>query len=286
MSVRDSLSPAPAHTPSDGASGPTRGSSSHVILSELLFVLSTSSTAGLVNNEEKLPRLTCRPDRLTVELTQRNPSWSSRPYCLFFSAIAPPTTTTHTKPAAMLFTCSPPQSSSTMLVFFHRLPSPPSLCLSILSLLLFFPVAPFTIRTYPALRAYPAPPPLPTASRPFPHLARRAPHECQAGIQGVCRRASLNGSAGAAAGRMSCPDSPGSKRQKHAVLIGWSHPPPLPDWSWLPCEGPALCRGACDVLWRVECTHRWCLYSSAIMSYWCHTGVQSLHSSIHLWLVH
>lgn len=50
---------------------------------------------------------------------------------------------------------------------------------------------------------YPTPPRplLPTAVRPFPHFARRLPHECQAGIQGVCRRASLAGGAGAPAGR-------------------------------------------------------------------------------------
>lgn len=91
----------------------------------------------------------------------------------------------------------------------------------------------------------------PAASRPLPHLARRVPHECQAGIQGVCRRASLTGSAGAAPGRPCCPDSPGSQRQKHAVLIGWSRPPcPLLTGAGCPIRslrrvrGPVTC---CDV---------------------------------------
>lgn len=112
--------------------------------------------------------------------------------------------------------------------FFHSLPSPPSLCPSV-CLCVYPPSAPSTIWSYPsALHDHPTPSP-PAASCPLPHLARRVPHECQAGIQGVCRRASLTGSAGAAAGRPSCPDSAGSQRHKHAVLIGWSRPAP----SWL-----------------------------------------------------
>lgn len=64
----------------------------------------------------------------------------------------------------------------------------------------------------------PSPPLLPAALRPFPHLARRVPHECQAGVQGVCRRASLAGSAGASAGRM------GRVWPPHAVMVACSHP--------------------------------------------------------------
>lgn len=118
----------------------------------------------------------------------------------------------------------------------------------------------------------PTPPLLPTASRPFPHLARRAPHECQAGIQGVCRRASLTGSAGAAAGRMSCPDAPGSKRQKHAVLIGWSHPRPSLTGAGRPVRGPRCVGGpvTCCGVWNapivvfvLQCHH------VILVSYWC-----------------
>lgn len=97
-------------------------------------------------------------------------------------------------------------------------------CIFIVSLLLHVSVCPPHILFSPL-------PPLPydspyspssspaAASCPLPHLARRVTHECQAGIQGVCRRASLTGSVGAAAGRPCCPDSAGS-RHKHAVLIG------------------------------------------------------------------
>lgn len=143
------------------------------------------------------------------------------------------------KPAAMLFTCSPPQSSSTMLVFFIVYP------LLHLSVCLPFPTSSTSLRLLlpyePTPPSMPTPPLLPTASCPFPHLAWRVPNECQAGIQGVCRRASLTGSAGAAAGRTCCPDSPGSQRQKSMLcwLVGLT--PPLSDWSWLPCKGPAPC---------------------------------------------
>lgn len=174
------------------------------------------------------------------------------------------------KPAAMLFTCSPPQSSSTLLVFFHSLSSRPCLRLSVL------PPASFTISTSPTLP--PWPPPHAAASRPLPLLARRVSHECQAGIQGVCRRASLTGSAGAAAGRPCCPDSTGSLQQhKHAVLPGWSRAAS----SWLEqaalSEACALLGGACDVLWRVECLR--CHH----LSYWCWL---SIHPSVHVWLVY
>lgn len=118
----------------------------------------------------------------------------------------------------------------------------------------------------------PTPPLLPTASRPFPHLARRVPNECQAGIQGVCRRASLTGSAGAAAGRTCCPDSPGSQRQKACCADWLVSPRPFLTGAGCPVRGLRRVGGACDVLWRVECTHRWFLYSSAII---CHTGVES-----------
>lgn len=98
------------------------------------------------------------------------------------------------------------------------------------------------------------PPSSPAASRPLPHLARRVPHECQAGIQGVCRRASLTGSAGAAAGRPCCPDStPGSQRQKACCADWFVSPSPLrplltgtgcPIRSLRRVGGPVTC---CDV---------------------------------------
>ncbi len=53
-------------------------------------------------------------------------------------------------------------------------------------------------------------------------------------------------------------------------------PPPPPDWSRLSNKEPATCLGACDVLWRVECVHRWFLYSSAFICHTGHTGVESL----------
>lgn len=104
----------------------------------------------------------------------------------------------HSKPATM-FTFSPPVFSNAVL-FFFIIVYPPSLsvCLSSSHL--------FNLPHEPTLSSIPHRPLLPAASRPFPHFARRVPHECQAGIQGVCRRASLAGSAGASAGRTWCLD--------------------------------------------------------------------------------
>lgn len=120
--------------------------------------------------------------------------------------------------------------SSTVLfnfaVFFHSLPSPPSLCLSVLptsstSLRLLLPHEP----TSPSMPTRPLPL---AASCPLPYLARRVPHECQAGIQGICRCASLTGSAGAATGRLSCP-VPLRVTTTKACCADWLvSPPPAP----------------------------------------------------------
>ena len=153
--------------------------------------------------------------------------------------------------------------------FFHSLPSPPSLCPSV-CLCVYPPRLLLPYEPTPSPSMTTPPPPPPAASRPLPHLARRVPHECQAGIQGVCRRASLTGSAGAAAGRPSCPDSPGSQRHKHAVLIGWSRPAPLLTGAGCPIRSLRRVGGG---LWRaVTCGMR----SSLVfvlqchhLSYWC-----------------
>lgn len=143
-----------------------------------------------------------------------------------------------------------------------------SLCLSDSLSVLLFPPPRLTTWPYPALHAPPRPLP-PTASRPFPHFARWVPHECQAGIQGVCRRASLAGSAGASAGRMWCLD--------HVRVT--TRNACCDDWMVSPCPfltgaHSAMSEGACDVLWRVECAHFpffffFYLSSSAILALWC-----------------
>jgi len=99
----------------------------------------------------------------------------------------------HMKPAAMPLTCSP---QSTLLVFFIDYPL---LHVSVCPLnLLLLPSPPLPHGPLlPAMTPQTSPP---AASRPLPHFARRAPNECEAGIQGVCRCASLTGRAGATAG--------------------------------------------------------------------------------------
>lgn len=117
------------------------------------------------------------------------------------------------------------------------------------------------------------------ASRPFPHFARWVPYECQAGIQGFCRCASLAGSVGAAAGRPWCLDSIPSPQHKHAVLIGWSRPvpPPLLNWTRRSHIKPTL-----GGLWRAVT----CGMPSLVFLHFsvtiCHSGVysRSIHPSM------
>lgn len=148
----------------------------------------------------------------------------------------------------MLFTCSPPQSTSAI-QFFFSLPFPPSLCLCIISHLLLLSFGSFY---HLNLRPFSMPTPvLPTASRPFPHLARRFPNECEAGIQGVCRCASLTGSAGAAAGRMCYLDPPRVSTTKACCGDWFLSPRPILTGAVCPL------RGSCHVGGPVTCCDVW-----------------------------
>lgn len=143
-------------------------------------------------------------------------------------------------------------------VFFHSLPFPPSLCLCILSHLLLLSFGSFYHLNLPPF-SMPTPI-LPTASRPFPHLARRFPHECEAGIQGVCRCASLTGSAGAAAGRMCYPDPPRVSTTKACCGDWFLSPRPILTGAVCPLSG------LCHVGGPVTCCNVW---NALIVAFFC-----------------
>lgn len=160
--------------------------------------------------------------------------------------------------------------------FYHSRPSPPFLSLSVWLNVCLYSSHLLNLPHKPSM-PHPTPPRplLPTASRPFPHFACRVPHECQAGIQGVCRRASLAGGAGASAGRMWCLDRV-RVRTRNACCD---------DWMVLPCPfltgaRSAMSEGACDVLWRVECAHLFFFFFLPVLK--CHLGsLVLIHSFIH-----
>lgn len=127
-------------------------------------------------------------------------------------------------PPTMLFTCSPPQSTSTILFFFIVYPFLHlSVCASFLTSF-YFPSAPFTIWTYPRS---PCPPqsslqpraPSPTSPDDFPMNVKQAYKAFAAVPRSL---AVLEPPQVGCATRI----LHGCQRQKHAVVIGSSHPAP------------------------------------------------------------
>lgn len=104
-------------------------------------------------------------------------SWSSyRKFCYGLEPTRPYWPYWHSplssrmKPAAILFTCSPPVFNNAL--FYHSLPSPPSL-LSILSHLLYLPHKP-TLHARPTPSSLQPRAPSPTSSDEFPMNVKQA----------------------------------------------------------------------------------------------------------------
>lgn len=171
-------------------------------------------------------------------------SWSS--YRKFCDGLEPTRPYWHSslssrmKPAAILFACSSPVFNNAL--FYHSLPSPPSL-LSILSHLLYLPHK-------PSLHAHPTPSslqpraPSPTSPDEFPMNVKQA-YKAFAAVP-----RSLAVLEPPQVGR-DAQTTLRSLQEKHAVLIGWCHPAP----SWLEL---AVLSGTCTMLGGlVTCCEVW-----------------------------